>query len=265
LVGAGRFERPTPCAQGRCATRLRYAPTCEASLILNYLRSEHPFQNQISVSKTYQNLTLSSARFIQQLRHGVLFVLIGKLWFIKTPVVYAGIELNSLDNIDVRDDSFAADFFLWFRYQDDLNLDPQEVEFPTVVSGATLGKEVGRRSRQGFTTVTYHVKGVFRAEYEFSRFPFDEQTLKILIQFHNSQYSNRAVALMDSAQEANPMESLEPIWRELLGLTAAVHDLDADKLSEESFNSFRSILQIAMDVTRDRRAILSPSNPGIVS
>ena len=29
LVGAGRFERPTPCAQGRCATRLRYAPTYE--------------------------------------------------------------------------------------------------------------------------------------------------------------------------------------------------------------------------------------------
>ena len=27
LVGAGRFELPTPCAQGRCATRLRYPPT----------------------------------------------------------------------------------------------------------------------------------------------------------------------------------------------------------------------------------------------
>ncbi len=36
LVGAGRFERPTPCAQGRCATRLRYAPTFEALLILNH-------------------------------------------------------------------------------------------------------------------------------------------------------------------------------------------------------------------------------------
>jgi hypothetical protein len=36
LVGAGRFERPTPCAQGRCATRLRYAPTFCASLILNH-------------------------------------------------------------------------------------------------------------------------------------------------------------------------------------------------------------------------------------
>src|SRR5437762_14280599 len=27
LVGASRFERPTTCAQGRCATRLRYAPS----------------------------------------------------------------------------------------------------------------------------------------------------------------------------------------------------------------------------------------------
>src|SRR5262245_23486544 len=26
MVGASRFERPTTCAQGRCATRLRYAP-----------------------------------------------------------------------------------------------------------------------------------------------------------------------------------------------------------------------------------------------
>ena len=27
LVGAIGFEPTTPCAQGRCATRLRYAPT----------------------------------------------------------------------------------------------------------------------------------------------------------------------------------------------------------------------------------------------
>jgi hypothetical protein len=27
LVGATGFEPATPCAQGRCATRLRYAPT----------------------------------------------------------------------------------------------------------------------------------------------------------------------------------------------------------------------------------------------
>ena len=36
LVGAGRFERPTPCAQGRCATRLRYAPT--SAFVFNHLQ-----------------------------------------------------------------------------------------------------------------------------------------------------------------------------------------------------------------------------------
>jgi hypothetical protein len=28
LVGAAGFEPTTPCPPGRCATRLRYAPTC---------------------------------------------------------------------------------------------------------------------------------------------------------------------------------------------------------------------------------------------
>src|SRR4029450_1006303 len=34
LVGATGFEPATPCAQGRCATRLRYAPTLK---IPNYI------------------------------------------------------------------------------------------------------------------------------------------------------------------------------------------------------------------------------------
>jgi ABC-type branched-subunit amino acid transport system substrate-binding protein len=110
----------------------------------------------------------------------------GEAKFVKTPVVYAGIDLNSLDNIDVRASTFAADFFLWFRFKDDQDLDVHEVEFPTAVSGAQLGKEIWRRSHDGFTTVTYHVKGVFHADYEFSRFPFDRQTLRIPIQVRNS-------------------------------------------------------------------------------
>jgi TRAP transporter TAXI family solute receptor len=80
-------------------------------------------------------------------------------------------------------------------------------------------------------------------------------------------YSDRAVALMNAAKETNSVQVLEDIWSRLLGvLTEAVQDLDADKLSEESFNSFRSILQVAMDATRDRRAILasSPSPSGVI-
>ena len=37
LVGARGFEPRTPCAQGRCATRLRYAPTV---LIINAIAAD---------------------------------------------------------------------------------------------------------------------------------------------------------------------------------------------------------------------------------
>jgi uncharacterized protein YicC (UPF0701 family) len=74
-------------------------------------------------------------------------------------------------------------------------------------------------------------------------------------------YSNRVVALIGDAQEANSIEPLDAIWDDLLAILAeAVRDLDADKISEESFLSLRSILQIGMDATRERRAILSSSN-----
>ena len=39
LVGARRFELPTPCAQGRCATRLRYAPFNNDAIILHHMQS----------------------------------------------------------------------------------------------------------------------------------------------------------------------------------------------------------------------------------
>ena len=49
LVGAGRFELPTPCAQGRCATRLRYAPTSSSYLILNRFLKPRNDQSVLTV------------------------------------------------------------------------------------------------------------------------------------------------------------------------------------------------------------------------
>jgi hypothetical protein len=65
LVGAARFELTTPCAQGRCATRLRYAPTFCWSLYSKPLLNSPRFASEESPSahsdyrpKSSENLPL---------------------------------------------------------------------------------------------------------------------------------------------------------------------------------------------------------------
>jgi hypothetical protein len=63
---------------------------------------------------------------------------------------------------------------------------------------------------------------------------------------------------MDQAIHTLSHEALEQIRVELLSiLSTAVSDLDNDKLSGESFHSFRAILQIGLEAVRDRAAALS--------
>jgi hypothetical protein len=70
------------------------------------------------------------------------------------------------------------------------------------------------------------------------------------------------VTLISGVQDVTSLETLDAAWRELLKiLTEAVHDLDADTLSEESFNSFRAILEIGLEVTKERRALLVSTHP----
>ncbi len=163
-----------------------------------YFDRDHNVQRGVSIGVFYQGRLVSApVQFTpvpdpeqvpgwDKLLAAGMVVDAGGAKVVKIPVVYAGIDLNSLDNIDVRTSTFAADFFLWLRYQDGLKLDPRDVEFPDAVSGAQMGDEVSRRSRDGFTTVTFRVKGVFHADYDLSRFPFDQQTLRIPIQIRNS-------------------------------------------------------------------------------
>ncbi len=55
MVGAAGFEPATPCAQGRCATRLRYAPTL--SILLQF-SAARPFACFAFLAETLPELRL---------------------------------------------------------------------------------------------------------------------------------------------------------------------------------------------------------------
>ena len=63
MVGAVGFELTAPCAQGRCATRLRYAPTSTGISILNYF---------------HQNLQLLTATLTQYWKNKRYIILLAR-------------------------------------------------------------------------------------------------------------------------------------------------------------------------------------------
>lgn len=192
-----------------------------------YFDKDHNVQRGLSVGVFFQGHLISAplqltpvldeakVPGLDALRRAGRLIDTGAMTMVKTPVIYAGIDLNSIGKVDTRADTFAAVFFVWFRYRDDLNLTPDQIEFPTAVSGGQLGKEVARSTDGGFTTVTFPVKGVFQADFEFSRFPFDVQVLRIPIQIRDTTRYSLILAYGKTWYGPNaPVPSLDSkLWR----------------------------------------------------
>jgi len=72
------------------------------------------------------------------------------------------------------------------------------------------------------------------------------------------RYSTQVVHLMEQARASTTLNQIEAIRLDLLNiLTRAVKELDENLISEESFQSFRAIWQIALDVLREQRVVLA--------
>jgi len=66
-------------------------------------------------------------------------------------------------------------------------------------------------------------------------------------------YSTEAIELMNRAQTCESAPELAEFHGRLLALlTKAVHELDEDRISAASFQSFRAVLGIALDVVDQR-------------
>jgi branched-chain amino acid transport system substrate-binding protein len=101
----------------------------------------------------------------------------------KTNVVYAGVDINEISNLDIKTSRYLIDFYLWFRFQGDF--DDTAVTFTNAVTPIVLEEPIAEEEVNGVVTRTYHVKGEFQGAFEFHDYPFDRQ--KLLLQFHHEK------------------------------------------------------------------------------
>jgi ABC-type branched-subunit amino acid transport system substrate-binding protein len=110
-----------------------------------------------------------------------------------TQIVYFGVDLNEVGNLNTATGNYDLDFYIWFRYRGKLDLG--KIEFSNAVSPVNLDNPIWSRERNGMNIVTFKVRGTFHGEFQFADYPFDRQHITLVVrhQDRNSE-SMRFVA-----------------------------------------------------------------------
>ncbi|HHB92101.1 MAG TPA: mechanosensitive ion channel [Thioploca sp.] len=120
-------------------------------------------------------------------------VLIGNKYMYKTNVVYVGIELNEISELNTNNLTYAMDFYLWFRFQG--NLDTKNIEFINAVDPIQLGEPIIEKIGDQ-TSHLYHVQGKFKSQFFNDYYAYQQYELGMSFR-HNDLTSNNLVYVTD--------------------------------------------------------------------
>ena len=137
--------------------------------------------------KTVENLQA-------ELDSGKILLIDGKYRH-RTDIVYTGIDINEIRNLDEKTSSYLVDFYLWFRFRGDIDAD--NIEFTNygtsrMDSGEKLELDEAIDSEEidGIKYRVYRVKADFQEEFWFNDYPFDRQKLAVRFRHVNQTRDN---------------------------------------------------------------------------
>jgi len=107
----------------------------------------------------------------------------GNRYIYKTNVAYTGIRINEITDVDVdRAHVFTADFYIWFRYQGDI--DVGAIDFLNAAAPVKLDAPVSSSAQDGINYRLYRVRAQFHTTFDLRNYPFDKQELAIQFRHH---------------------------------------------------------------------------------
>jgi len=110
--------------------------------------------------------------------------------------VHVGVYMHHVPELDLQENSYIADFYLWFRWQGD-DIDPsQSFEFTNLVEGWDMMRSVSYTDDEGvpepvdlgdgWRYQVMHVQARFAQPFDVHRYPFDHQ--EINVDFEDVEY-----------------------------------------------------------------------------
>jgi len=148
------------------------------------------YQNGQRISAISQIVEIdaeTAARLENQLQERSPVLKYDNRFFRTTDVVYVGIDINEVSELDTQTGTYLIDFYLWFRAREPMN--PQEFVFLQLAEPIDFGEPVVETFENGISYQAYHIKARFKGNFVYSNYPFDQQTLGIQMKhkFKNAQ------------------------------------------------------------------------------
>ncbi|KPA09606.1 membrane protein containing Extracellular ligand-binding receptor domain protein [Candidatus Magnetomorum sp. HK-1] len=152
-------------------------------------------QRLISTLTQYQLITdLNTVdNMLKEILEGNIILIDGK-FMNKTKLVYTGIDINSIGDLNLSKSSCVIDYYLWFRFEDEF--DDSNLEFVNSVNPLKLGSPIIEEKIGNLTTRAYRMKAPFKVDFKFHEYPFDTQTLKVQFR-HVKQTRDKLIYITD--------------------------------------------------------------------
>ena len=152
-------------------------------------------QKLVSTLTQYQLITdLNTVdNIFKEILEGNIILIDGK-FMNKTKLVYSGIDINTISDLNVTKGTCVIDFYLWFRFEGEF--DDTNIEFVNAANPIKLGRPVIEEKDGILTTRAYRIKAPFKVEFQFHEYPFDTQTLRIQFR-HLQQTRDKLIYVSD--------------------------------------------------------------------
>ncbi|OPY95389.1 hypothetical protein A5906_08805 [Bradyrhizobium sacchari] len=151
-------------------------------------------------------------------------------------VVYTGIDIIRVSRIDVKQNSFNVDFYLWMRFAGDDEVQTH-VEFPALLDRGAFdaARPIQAGQEDGLSYRLYRINGDFRTRFDLHDYPFDTQELRL--HFQNTEQRRELITYVidrfglrladdGSSRADDGAYSGLPLWR-FLGLNYFVESMSS--------------------------------------
>lgn len=205
-------------------------PLRGAAGMLNFQQNRHAvrpariavYQNGELVSAMTQFEPLGSlaldAQTQQALESGRMLTVNGEYVNVVN-VVYTGIDLIEVNSVDIKTSTYVLDFYLWFRYRNNVpesGLQPENVVFTNLASGETVSLDTPIAVETiGDTTLrTHRVTATFKNDFSFHEYPFDKQTLLLQMRNQTATASEIQYVVDKTGMQYRPEANLIAYWKQ---------------------------------------------------